>query len=168
MCPPKRCTPGAPGSFGWVSVPKFMYTKRARNASPRSVLWMLRWPSSSRQLRLEAAAAGIHASRIVFVDRLPQGEHLCAFSLADVALDSPSYTSGATGIDVLWSGVPLLAMAGGMRPSRAADGERESTASNIFQRNSVSLLAAAALPAAEAYSSAGYVQLGLALASRAA
>ena len=138
-------------------------------ATPRSVLWMLRWPSSSANLQLEAAAAGVDARRIVFANRLPQGEHLCAFRLADVALDSPAYASGATGIDVLWSGVPMLAMAGGMRSEsgqRRADGGAGGGigASTIFQRNGVSLLAAAALPWAVAHSSAHYVEYGLSLA----
>ena len=143
---------------------------------PRSVLWLLSWPDSSNNLRLAAAAAGVDPRRIVFMDRLPQGEHLCAFGIADVALDSPAYASGATGIDVLWSGVPMLAMAGGMRPRREYGGqstalevgraalESAQSASTIFQRNGVSLAAAAAQPNLVAHSAAGYVQLGLHLA----
>ena len=134
-------------------------------ATPRSVLWLLRWPSSSAALQAEAAALGIDPRRLVFAEREPQGTHLCAFGLADLSLDSPLYASGATGIDVLWSGVPMLAMAGGMR-TRGANSAGESTAaaSTIFQRNGVSLLGASALPEATSYSSAGYVQLGVSLA----
>ena len=140
---------------------------------PRSVLWLLSWPDSSNNLRLAAAAAGVDPRRIVFMDRLPQGEHLCAFGIADVALDSPAYASGATGIDVLWSGVPMLAMAGGMRLRREYGGQPTAlevgrteagsvqSASTIFQRNGVSLAAAAAQPNLVAHSAAGYVQLGL-------
>lgn len=110
----------------------------------------------------------MNARRVIFVERLAQGKHLCAFCLADLALDSPSYTSGATGIDVLWSGLPLLAMAGGMRASafssRLRSAEQTPPASTIFQRNSVSLLAAARHPNSQAHSSADYVRLGLSLA----
>ena len=98
---------------------------------------------------------------------MPQGEHLCAFRLADIALDSPSYSSGATGADVLWSGVPMLAMAGGMRADAhlqlRGSGEEAVAASTIFQRNGVSLSLAAGLPPLVAGSAAGYVQLGLGL-----
>ena len=153
------------------------------HATPRSVLWLLRWPSSPRALVREAAARGIHPRRIRFAEREPQGDHLCAFSLADVALDSPVYSSGATGIDVLWSGVPMLAMPGGMRAGRDAAGgalggaaggglpagsgsSTTAAVSTIFQRNAVSLLDATALPEAVGHTSAGYVQLGMALGRR--
>ena len=62
----------------------------------------------------------MHTSRIVFADKLPQGEHLCAFALADLGLDTPAYNSGATGIDMLWSGTPLLTMAGASAGSARA------------------------------------------------
>ena len=133
-------------------------------AAPRAVLWMLRWPSSAARLRQYAAAAGVNPSRLVFSDRMAQGEHLCAFRLADIALDSPSYASGATGIDVLWSGVPLLAMAGGLRSSSPTSAA--SAASTIFQRNAISLVTAAAQPHLQAHSSAGYIELGVGLMRR--
>ena len=141
--------------------------------TPRALLWLLRWPSSEHRLRQEAAAVGISSARLVFTERMPQGSHLCAFALASVALDSPSYASGATGIDVLWSGVPLLAMAGGLRGLRGS-GARDTTGgasaaagggvSTIFQRNAISLVTAVAQPQMQVHSSAGYVQLGLSLA----
>lgn len=143
-------------------------------ATPRSVLWLLRWPSSPQALRKEASAHGVHPRRIRFAEREPQGDHLCAFRLADVALDSPVYASGATGIDVLWGGAPMLAMPGGMRAGRSAAygggfSEADSaTLSTIFQRNAVSLLAATGLLEAVSHTSAEYVQLGLGLARHAA
>lgn len=139
---------------------------------PRSVLWMLRWPSSTTRLQQQAAAVGVRVDRLVFTERLAQGEHLCAFALADLALDSPLYSSGATGVDVLWSGVPILALAGGMRTPAAtganagahAASHRAST--NIFQRNAISLVAAAAQPYLQAHTRSGYEELGLGLVQR--
>eukprot|EP00322_Chrysochromulina_rotalis_P013838 CAMPEP_0115864850 /NCGR_PEP_ID=MMETSP0287-20121206/19415_1 /TAXON_ID=412157 /ORGANISM="Chrysochromulina rotalis, Strain UIO044" /LENGTH=690 /DNA_ID=CAMNT_0003319337 /DNA_START=42 /DNA_END=2114 /DNA_ORIENTATION=- len=137
---------------------------------PGSVLWMLRWPSSTDKLVRQAAAAGVRTSRLIFTDRLPQAEHLCAFQLADLALDAPRYSSGATGIDVLWSGVPMLAMAGGMQPGgkplQRESGRANAASTNIFQRNAVSLVTAAAQPHLQSHSSAGYVELGLGLVRR--
>lgn len=146
-------------------------------APPRAALWMLRWPGSTHKLREQAAAAGVRTSRLVFAERMPQGEHLCAFRLADIALDSPSYSSGATGADVLWSGVPMLAMAGGMREDRrlvrgsplgggaAADSD---ASTNMFQRNAVSLVEAAGQPHLRLHSSAGYVEMASGVVRRGA
>lgn len=152
--------------------------------SPRSVLWLLAWPGSMRRLRLAAAEAGVHAaSRLVFTDRQPQGEHLCAFRLADLALDPPTYSSGATGIDVLWAGVPLLVMPGGMQPDALADvradrpaswdfpsvfGVRRLMPSTIFQRNSLSLAASALQPDLRAVTWQSYEALGRDVMARAA
>lgn len=139
---------------------------------PRSRLWMVRWPASTSRLQQQAAAAGVRVDRLVFTERLAQGEHLCAFALADLALDSPLYSSGATGVDVLWSGVPMLALAGGMRTPAAtganagahAASHRAST--NIFQRNAISLVAAAAQPYLQAHTRSGYEELGLGIVQR--
>ena len=144
-----------------------MWTSLLRLSGPSSTLWLLSWPDSKEYLKQSAAAAGIHLKRLRFVERLPQGAHLCAFGLADLALDAPQYASGATGIDTLWSGVPMLAMAGGMRADAhlqlRGSGEEAVAASTIFQRNGVSLSLAAGLPPLVAGSAAGYVQLGLGL-----
>lgn len=134
---------------------------------PNSLLALLEWPDSAHRLRAQAAAAGVRSSRLVFIRRLPQGDHLCAFRLADLALDAPSYNSGATGVDVLYSGVALLALAGGV------PGQCESTssgtprcASTIFQRNAISLTAAAAQPHMQAHSWPEYEDFGLGGARR--
>jgi len=137
-------------------------------ASPTSVLWLLKWPDSSERLEQAAAAHGVHHSRLVFSDRLPQGKHLCAVRLADLALDSPLYSSGATGIDALWSGVPLLAMAGALGSascSIGASGTRRCYGT-IFQRNALSLCTAAAQQYTGADSWPDYHQLAVAAARR--
>ena len=136
-----------PASFAsWLSVLRL---------TPRAILWMLSWPDSAAHLTGEFAAAGVDVSRLVFMNRRPQGEHLCTFCVADLALDAPSYASGATGIDVLWSGVPMVVMGGGTVGGGAT----------LFQRNGVSLATAAGNQIdMVAHSAAGYVQLAAQLA----
>ena len=156
------------GFFGQhlkIDEPTYTRWLSAVRMVPHSALWLLEWPSSTAWLRSEAAAAGVDTRRLVFVEKRPQGDHLCLFGLVDVALDSPSYASGATGIDVLWSRAPMVAMAGAMRAGRGSSASRTGH-SNIFQRNGVSLLHAAATPAAEAHSSMGYVDLARQLAEQ--
>ena len=122
--------------------------------------------------------------RVVFVDRVPQGENLCVFSVIDLALDSPSYASGATGVDLLWSGAPMLAISGGMLtrkdqvqsygverhapPLRSGSPVSEKTkaraVASIFQHNGLSINVAAGQVNVIAHSAVGYLQLALGLA----
>ena len=77
---------------------------------------------------------------------------------------------------MLWSGVPLIALGGAIREGRArigarsscivgAGGSRHCTA-NLFQRNAVSLLVAAAQPHLQAFSWPGYELLAVTAARR--
>ena len=149
-------------------------------AAPRArVLWLLDWPGSAARLRAAVAAAGVRASRLVFAPRRPLGEHLCAFALADIALDSPLYNSGATGIDLLWAGVPLISIpgaladggggggsgGGGSSCRRGASGDWRCVGT-IFQRNALSLAAAARQPHTVAHTWRGYDALAGAPAAR--
>ena len=116
--------------------------------------------------------------RVVFLERAPPGEHLCAFGVADIALDLPTYASGATGVDLLWSALPVLALAGGMRVghhchaalaagglcrSGGGRGEAPSQMASIFQLNGVSLVTAAAQLSLVIHSASGFEHLGRAL-----
>jgi len=94
---------------------------RLLDAVPRSVLWLLE-PSATavRNLRTEAEARGINASRLVFAPLVPAAEHLARLQLADLALDTFPYTSHTTGSDALWAGVPLVTRIGNTFASRVA------------------------------------------------
>jgi len=78
-----------------------------------SVLWLFPMPSTAcDNLRREAAQRGIDPRRLVFAKQLPLPEHQARIALADLALDTWPYNSGATGSDVLRAGVPLLTLQG--------------------------------------------------------
>lgn len=86
---------------------------------PGSVLWMLRGGDGAMaNLRATAAAGGIDADRLIFAPRAPHGEHLARQSLADLSLDCRHHTGGVSTLDALWSGVPVLSLAGGNQSAR--------------------------------------------------
>jgi predicted O-linked N-acetylglucosamine transferase (SPINDLY family) len=90
-------------------------------AVDRSVLWLLQPEDVAVQaLREKAAAAGIDAGRIVFAPMVPPVEHLARAVLADLALDCFPYGSHTTASDMLWAGVPMVALAGQTFASRVS------------------------------------------------
>lgn len=115
-----------------------------------SCLWLSQ-PGGTAQdrLRKEAQARGVDAARIVFAPRVEsKAEHLARLQLADLALDPFPYNSHSTGIDVLWAGVPMVALLGDTFPGRVG----------------ASLLRAAGLDELIAGTTDEYYQLALALA----
>jgi len=86
-----------------------------------SVLWLLR-PSETAQenLRRAAGAAGIDPDRLIFAQRWPKERHMRRLGLADLALDTRVYNGHVSSVDVLWAGVPLLAMMGHHFAARVA------------------------------------------------
>jgi len=89
---------------------------------PNSVLWLQQPKDGSAidNLRREAANRGIAAERLVFGPKLPMPEHLARLQLADLALDTFPYGSGATGSNVLRAGVPMVTLMGESYVSRMA------------------------------------------------
>lgn len=82
--------------------------------APGSVLW-LSWPGDAiaAALRNEAQARGVAPERLIFATRVDSfADHLARTGLADLALDPFPYNSHSTGMDMLWAGVPLLALRG--------------------------------------------------------
>jgi protein O-GlcNAc transferase len=80
---------------------------------PRSVLWIPednRW--STANLLSTARSHGLDSGRIIFGPRLPFGQHLARYRVADLALDTYPYTSHTTASDGLWMGCPLVALCG--------------------------------------------------------
>ncbi|GBG28190.1 UDP-N-acetylglucosamine--peptide N-acetylglucosaminyltransferase 110 kDa subunit [Hondaea fermentalgiana] len=71
-------------------------------------------------LRSQAAARGVHPSRLVFLSRADKNGHLDRIAAVDLFLDSFVYGAHTTAADVLWSGVPLLTLRGSLFPGRVA------------------------------------------------
>jgi predicted O-linked N-acetylglucosamine transferase (SPINDLY family) len=114
-----------------------------------SVLWLLdQNVDATATMRAQAAAHGIAAERIVWAPWASSSEHLARIACADLALDCFPYGSHTTASDMLWMGVPLLALKG----------------SSFASRVSASILAAAGLRDLVADSLEEYLDLALALA----
>lgn len=116
---------------------------------PDAVLWLLRTNDTVvTNLRSEAEARGISGDRLIFASRVPsRSDYLARIGLADLALDAFPYNSHSTGVDVLISGVPMVAVRGATFPGRVG----------------ASLLRAAGLPELIAADEAGYEALVLEL-----
>jgi predicted O-linked N-acetylglucosamine transferase (SPINDLY family) len=63
-------------------------------------------------LRREAHARGIDASRLVFAPALPLAEYRARLTRADLFLDTLPYNAGATANDALGAGLPLMTCVG--------------------------------------------------------
>jgi protein O-GlcNAc transferase len=88
---------------------------------PGSVLWMMQNDEAGQEnLRREAAARGIDASRLVFATRLPNDQHLARIAHADLFLDTLPYNAHTTSSDALWQGVPVVTCTGRTFPARVA------------------------------------------------
>ena len=86
-----------------------------------SVLWLLSSNSGAEaNLRSEAAARGIDASRLIFANRLPLEDHLARHRLADLFLDTLPYNAHTTVSDALWAGLPVLTCQGRAFAGRVA------------------------------------------------
>jgi predicted O-linked N-acetylglucosamine transferase (SPINDLY family) len=114
-----------------------------------AVLWLLDHnPAATAVLRQHAADHGIAAKRIVWAPWASSTDHLGRIACADLALDGFPYGSHTTASDMLWAGVPLLALKGATFASRV----------------SASILAAAGLHDLVADSLDAYFDLALAVA----
>ena len=88
---------------------------------PGSVLWLLadnQWAEGN--LRLEAEARGIEASRLVFAGRVSPENYLARYLIADLFLDSFPFNAGTTANDALFMGLPVLTYSGRSFASRMA------------------------------------------------
>jgi protein O-GlcNAc transferase len=95
---------------------------RLLDAVPGSVLWLLHPGEASAidNLLREASDRGIAPDRLAFGRKLPMSAHLARLQLADLALDTYPYGSGATGSNVLRAGVPMVTLMGDSYVSRMA------------------------------------------------
>jgi predicted O-linked N-acetylglucosamine transferase (SPINDLY family) len=93
---------------------------RLLRESEDSCLWLSQPAGSAdERLRHEAQARGVDPARLVFAPRVESRvAHLSRLQLADLALDPFPYNSHSTGIDILWAGVPMVALLGDTFPGR--------------------------------------------------
>lgn len=84
----------------WINI-----LKRA----PNSVLWLLRFPAVGEpNIRKVAEESGLPPHRIVFSPVASKIEHVRRGALADICLDTHTCNGHTTGMDVLWSGTPMM------------------------------------------------------------
>ena len=156
--PPGRAEAGLPETGfvfccfnnNWkITPPIFDVWMRLLKAVPDSVLWLLQDSAEAADnLRQEAAARGVAASRLVFAPRVTPEEHLARHRLADLFVDTLQYNAHTTASDALWVGVPLVTCMGEYFPARVA----------------ASILTAIALPELITRNLDDYEKLALALA----
>lgn len=80
---------------------------------PGACLWLLESSAdATANLRRTAAKAGVEPSRLIFTPKLPMPDYLARFPLADVYLDTFPYNGHTLVSDALWSGVPVVTLAG--------------------------------------------------------
>jgi predicted O-linked N-acetylglucosamine transferase (SPINDLY family) len=119
---PLPCASGAPFTFGCFNHPAKVNERvvalwaRVIKAVPGSRLLL-----KSRSFNEEAVCAamlarfldhGVGHDAILFEGSSPRNEYLRAFQRVDIVLDPFPYTGGATSMDGLWMGVPLLTLTG--------------------------------------------------------
>ncbi len=116
----------------------------ALSAHADAVLWLaVPHALARRNLRGQAARAGVAPERIVFAPVVPQAAHVARLACADLALDVLPYGSHTSGSDALWAGVPLLTCRG----------------TTFAGRVGASLLHAVGLPDLVAETPAGYARM---------
>lgn len=102
-----------------ITAPVFDIWMRLLQAVPGSVLWLLDGPGKEN-LRKEAIARGVDASRLIFAAHAAPGAHLARHQCADLFLDTLPYNAHTTASDALYAGVPLVSCIGKIFQSRVA------------------------------------------------
>jgi len=83
------------------------------NKVPEAVLWLRELSQVAMEnLKQEAKNMGVNPDRLIFAPRMDLGDHLERLRLADIALDTRIYNSGATTSNALWAGVPVVTLQG--------------------------------------------------------
>ncbi len=104
-----------------ISPREFAIWMRLLDQVEGSVLWLLRsnaWAEAA--LRAAAMEHGIAPERLVFAEKLPHAEHLARHRHADLFIDTFNYNAHTTTSDALWSGLPVVTLAGRQFSARVA------------------------------------------------
>ncbi len=78
--------------------------------------------ATRQRYRAQFQGFGLDDARLEFIGRTPPTEHMQAMSAVDIALDSIPYTGGATTVDTLWMGTPVITLPGETMASRLSAG----------------------------------------------
>ena len=88
---------------------------------PHSVMWFYyNFPEGPENLKREAQALGIDATRLIFSPYIKMADHIERNVLADLFLDSLPYNAHTTASDALWADVPVLTLQGKSFAGRVA------------------------------------------------
>jgi predicted O-linked N-acetylglucosamine transferase (SPINDLY family) len=88
---------------------------------PNSVMWFYyNFPQGPENLKREAQAMGVDASRLIFSPYIKMADHIERNVLADLFLDSLPYNAHTTASDALWADVPVLTLQGKSFAGRVA------------------------------------------------
>jgi protein O-GlcNAc transferase len=102
-----------------ITAPVFDVWMRLLGHADGSLLWLLDGPHA-QHLRREAAARGIDPARLVFAPKVAPLLHLARHRLADLFLDTLTYSAHTTASDALYAGVPVVTCIGKTFPGRVA------------------------------------------------
>lgn len=69
-------------------------------------------PENSSLLTRRLEDHGVPAGRVDLRDFIPGPDHLAVHNETDIALDTAPFTGGATTVDALWMGVPVITLIG--------------------------------------------------------
>ena len=96
-----------------ISAPVFDIWMRLLQHVDGSVLWLLHSNDDAMgNLRREAEQRGVDSARIIFAPKVSPADHLARMRLADLFLDTQPVNAGATAIDALSAGLPVLTCTG--------------------------------------------------------
>lgn len=92
---------------------------------PKSVLWLLRFPAhgEANVKRFCQEEEGVDPTRVIFSNVAAKEEHVRRGQLADVCLDTPLCNGHTTGMDVLWTGTPMVTLPLDTLASRVASSQ---------------------------------------------
>lgn len=108
-------------SFYKIDPEIFATWMRILKRVPGSVLWMMGTDVLALDnLRRECAAHEIDPSRLVFAPIESRERYRARFKLADLYLDTRTFTAMTTACDALWAGLPMITSPGQAFPSRVS------------------------------------------------
>jgi len=91
---------------------------------PKSVLWLLRFPTHGEANIMQMAAnMGVQTNRIIMSNVAAKEEHVRRGQLSDICLDTPLCNGHTTGMDILYAGTPMVTMPCETLASRVASSQ---------------------------------------------
>ena len=105
-------------TLAWSSLHFEHGTAVAHDVAQTQDLWS---PAMLARAHAEAAARGVHPSRLRVLPMLTYDAHIARHGAVDVVLDTRLYAGGTTVAEALWSGVPVVSSRnGGMHSGGAS------------------------------------------------